>query len=482
MILFERIITDWTKQTGNASQFKRNLTGAHGGDLYFVPLTVQLVRYMQNNVGKVSARYIRSRMAKSLEKYEGKEELNLWHSVKSRGAGGLYATKDWDLAQANAIGFAKATKSRPLVLVYDVTVAMMISPLRDYKSVIREGNPHPKDKLLEHGVDLTMVTAVITDIKYSEKHEDDEIVPVIQVKSETSPDAPYKGATKSDHTSAKNKVHSALIKGVATEDEVINWGFEEDDIQGRFKSKAVEGLTNRLKGNTDFEEYRAISYPHLTTEQLVNQNIRGWAQTSMDHDTVAVARQQAVKHEFGLDASMDHVDPGTKSSADDYYATNGAGLRAFYREMYNETQELLKSQGVEELYLFRGVVWTTTPIQLSHIDWDRSVYELELATQPMSSFTYDFNVAASFAQGDASSVHSSLVLFTKIPRERVLSTFRTGIGCMDESEVVVLGGNDKYRALAFNDTEYLTSMEFDSARDALITGQSQTRPREFGDN
>lgn len=64
---------------------------------------------------------------------------------------------------------------------------------------------------------------------------------------------------------------------------------------------------------------------------------------------------------------------------------------------------------------------------------------LSVHQNPLSSWAHSFNSANSFANGNAR-VHS--LAGTKIDVRRVLSTPFTGFGCLDEDEMVVLGGTD----------------------------------------
>jgi phage gp29-like protein len=182
-------------------------------------------------------------------------------------------------------------------------------------------------------------------------------------------------------------------------------------------------------------------------EALASQMIGTWASTSGNENPLSIALQNAVRDEFGLkEARLDHF---AKKGAPalhmaeiaakqllSHHASERSGngesihgmLRAFARAQYNETQKDLASMGVRNLYLYRGV-GQDLGHRYSVNGAFRSTY-----LQPASSFTPDKYTAAAFGK---------TTMMVKVPRERVLSTWRTGLGCRGEHEVVVLGGKMK---------------------------------------
>ena len=118
-----------------------------------------------------------------------------------------------------------------------------------------------------------------------------------------------------------------------------------------------------------------------------------------------------------------------------------SGARVFLREMYNETQSVLKEANIKELTVFRGM----------HFETKQAAVEtalIEAKTQPMSSFSAFISVADKFSNAISPTSfrvypESKGVMMARIPADRIISCPRTGFGCLDEAEVVILGGTDK---------------------------------------
>lgn len=188
-----------------------------------------------------------------------------------------------------------------------------------------------------------------------------------------------------------------------------------------------------------------------------------WAATSGDHNPMAVLYQHAVAEELGVEAETGHLFDGEslesvrdkvlgelgvdETGIDFVYQT----MRAHARAQYGETQAQLKKAGAPEmLTLARGM--SIDPEDAATIARTGRV-----ALQPLSSFTSDLDTASIFAKGswgdeepdfdadpydtpapkyDLSRGH---ILRTRIPRSRIFSIPRTGFGCLNEYEFVVLG-------------------------------------------
>lgn len=103
------------------------------------------------------------------------------------------------------------------------------------------------------------------------------------------------------------------------------------------------------------------------------------------------------------------------------------GLQEFAHAQYHETQELLKSKGIDHVYLARGMKFNSA----DHKKILGGPVHLKL--QPASSFSTNVKTAYGFAGGG-----TNTIFIAKVPREQILSTYLTGFGCTNEHEVVVL--------------------------------------------
>jgi len=208
-----------------------------------------------------------------------------------------------------------------------------------------------------------------------------------------------------------------------TENEISGW----DDFVKNYANKNMEHI----------EE----GYYTIVTDKTYGY-IRRWATTSGDSDTEAVAMQLAAREEFDLKDAGDFFDEATKRQAEDLLKREKGVMREVLRTQYNYTQELLKEKGVEDMVLSRGLAFHKdyVPEALDMVDWDDiTTATIEAATNPLNSFSTSVHTAKNFATEKS----RSIVVTAKVPRDRILSVFRTGFGTDYEDEVVVLGGLDE---------------------------------------
>jgi hypothetical protein len=177
----------------------------------------------------------------------------------------------------------------------------------------------------------------------------------------------------------------------------------------------------------------------LMTE-CTNTLVKTWAETSADTHPLAVALQELTVEEFGLEgASLDHFSEEGRQQAQAIKDKHGPFLRRFLRGQYTHTQKWLAARGVKHLTLYRGVrIAKGDPAWTSYSKPGR----VDRALQPASSFTVASEAADFFAQGGHNPDRSQegMVVMVRVPAERVLATCRSGVGCVPEAEVVVLGG------------------------------------------
>ncbi len=117
------------------------------------------------------------------------------------------------------------------------------------------------------------------------------------------------------------------------------------------------------------------------------------------------------------------------------YASSDDAVRALIDAMYDDTQQFLASSGIDSFVLWRG---SDIPKELLEgVSHDQVV---ESMLNAASSWSLNPNVASSFTS--FSSAGGRQVVFeASIPRERIISTARTGFGCLNEWEFVVVGGD-----------------------------------------
>lgn len=200
-------------------------------------------------------------------------------------------------------------------------------------------------------------------------------------------------------------------------------------------------LTKRLADKPHFQALKkAVKLGMKNT--LESRLIQVWAGSSGDTQPIACSLQLAVRDAFSLPGqhletkSLQSLSQGEenclregasklglniKSSAE--LATFKAGLQEFVQAQYSATQDMFKDQGIDHVYVARGMRYAVDP--------DDNQKQVNLKLQPASSFSASFSTAKGFAR-------SGTVFLAKVPASQVLSTYVTGFGCTKEDEVVVL--------------------------------------------
>jgi len=165
--------------------------------------------------------------------------------------------------------------------------------------------------------------------------------------------------------------------------------------------------------------------------------VDSWAGTSGDHNRVAVGIQYAIKDEFQVSKpytkhlrSLNKSKDGVEEWDDTINRIRkDKSVRKVLRAHYDATQEHLKREGISEVVLVRGYQSAAKVADSGNQN---------VSLQPASSFTMHKGIAERFA-ADGSTTKTRL-LTARVRAGRILSLCTTGFGCMNEQEIVVLGG------------------------------------------
>jgi hypothetical protein len=84
-----------------------------------------------------------------------------------------------------------------------------------------------------------------------------------------------------------------------------------------------------------------------------------------------------------------------------------------------------------------GDHWDHIPEELN---FEKESEQTNVLLHPISSFSTDKEIATSFARASVTQKAARFIITSIVPKERVFSIPETGSGCLDEEEVVVLGG------------------------------------------
>jgi len=190
-------------------------------------------------------------------------------------------------------------------------------------------------------------------------------------------------------------------------------------------------------------------------EHAISGMIRQWASESGDGNPLSVLLQACANEEFAAEMATSPLMKHFSADAAELLAAarkTGAdkGIRRFLREMYNETQAWLAETGEEYVTLYRGAAWRDIKpgggYSFNEFGGELASEMGAMEFQPLSSFSTALEEAVAFSlEGDYVSV-----VAVRVPKSRIAGTCRTGFGCKDEAEMVVLGGVDDCRAVTYH--------------------------------
>lgn len=208
-------------------------------------------------------------------------------------------------------------------------------------------------------------------------------------------------------------------------------------------SNIVEGdasrdaTVERLKGE-GFVKGDDPTVDGALKEIAASQMVSEWAHTANDASEWALNLQDNAVSVFGLKGTAPW-DESLMTRHFGYEDKVRSVQQDFLRAQYASTQEYLKANGVTEVRLSRGYhFWD----EGSAPEWARSEGEANVPLRPISSWSSSTLVAEEFATGSDGAIQNASVITAVVPAERILSTARTGVGCLNEYEFTVLGGTD----------------------------------------
>lgn len=308
----------------------------------------------------------------------------------------------------------------------------------------------------------------------------------------------------------------AVVKADMTPDNGNDGKANRPDVAA--KRTALKGI---LAGMTDVsqEDFEAADaalgggkIDKATVKEVLTQHlIDTWASTSNDHNPASLMIQQVVKKTFGLTDTLEMTEMGGFYDADVFtdadiedkkavekLAANPAlekVLTAFVKAQYANTQAYLANKGITEVALQRGmdspkIREALRDFRMAHFERMIENGEIELKDsyegenrnddiagniddaefeeavpvgflnarikmRPLSSFTTKPFIADSFAMD----VDDGVVFTMTVPAKQIFSMPFTGVGCLREREMVVLGG--KQQAQFAENSNYDQDLDYD---------------------
>jgi hypothetical protein len=161
----------------------------------------------------------------------------------------------------------------------------------------------------------------------------------------------------------------------------------------------------------------------------VSKLVKNWAGTSNNANNVSLVMQEAAKKEFGLGEAEEWTGTGWKpEEVDALFAKHGPVYQKFLRTQYNNTQKFFSDHNLTEVVAFRG-----------RKDKTGSRESAKLTMRPLSSWSYKKSVAVQFANGSEERSWKGTLFTATIPVANILSLPTTGMGCLNEQELVLIG-------------------------------------------
>jgi hypothetical protein len=234
------------------------------------------------------------------------------------------------------------------------------------------------------------------------------------------------------------------------------WVTLPDVERGKFYKKLVVQTVGRaIDAKFTPEELAFARYGKPTSsfqlkssgELAVNSALLGWAESSGSEESIALGEEaRKVLGAEGRLAGRYEDGVATEYNLDSKRQTvlQKKINEEIVKTVYANTQKYLQSLGITDIDLVRG---TGVEAVITGTRWDAEKDRLvstgrsEVVQRPISSWSLDSFTAESFAT-EFSEGRESVVVRTTLPIERIFSTPLTGLGCLFESEFVVLAPPD----------------------------------------
>lgn len=217
-------------------------------------------------------------------------------------------------------------------------------------------------------------------------------------------------------------------------------------------SGATEEMRQIVKAQITDRLAQATAIDETDVRRFINQ----WAISSNDHDMGSLALQQDAADFFGVPLSewqQGRIDEIKKAYGryQPYHPSDEDVNIVFDRllpadqqkvllwRMYDDTQRALVKAGYNRetgvVRLYRGVRYDDYRPEAQLTEGDRADYR----GSTLESWSVDWGTALGFAHPDPQKYVVGLVLAMDVPVRNIISTARTGFGCLAEGEFVILG-------------------------------------------
>jgi hypothetical protein len=217
--------------------------------------------------------------------------------------------------------------------------------------------------------------------------------------------------------------------------------FDEEDVEYMTWDDADEEVCALVKVGIARDLAQQTGIPEQDCAKFVHQ----WSETSNDTDMRSLAIQQDAAKEFGLELSDWQKTRVEKAKTREGAASESlmGGQDKLLRAMYESTQRDLAAAGLGPddtvRRLFRGVQYGD-----SLPDW-KDGDKVSFGGNVLESWSVSEDIAREFSDG--------IILVADVPASSILSTARSGFGCLNEGEVVAFGSVPGSEVLVWREAE-----------------------------
>lgn len=289
-----------------------------------------------------------------------------------------------------------------------------------------------------------------------------------------------------DLKAINNYFQDVSVHDASKAEEKSSWAIAEDITSSPVIDTAWPMLSQYFIDSWERKRWKNTVVTALSEDtgldyDRVSDLVKTWSDTSNDNNPTSLGLQMAAHEEFGTpltDWQQEKINSVTRKITlegqerdfhpdyvDEYNSAREDG-RKFLRAMYDRTQKEFEAAGIENVLLYRGAIRIEKGTEPE--TWPKLYDQQELEENAMESWSLSFQTASSFAhsfegigghglpgmegiegvhfQNPEKLTEVGVVYQAVIPRERILCTPKTGMGCLSEFEFVVLGSDAKDEA------------------------------------
>jgi hypothetical protein len=215
------------------------------------------------------------------------------------------------------------------------------------------------------------------------------------------------------HASVYDRINADEIAGVKAQ-------YEKNKPFLHTFVRAVYQNTQDFLASNNVETVYAMRGVKFNTESA---HFKAWYVQQPEYDVIEVRVQEEIARQKkeSIDAQMADVASNRAGADDDFYSKSDDEIRERAEWDFDEAHRTFSpaTQVIRRNFLV-----------------DELMRQGEVQQQPVSSWSVDINTADDFGE-------NGLRLGAYIPASRIWSTSFTGLGCLNEQELLVLGGTDE---------------------------------------